>query len=195
MRGTILLILAATASAQGPLTPQQILDHVRDTYTNVRQYQMAGNLDVTKPWTYDPVHKTYTRQPGQPHLDTDMDDNELKQLGVDPSSSTLVQFAELQLAPYRKLAALAASASMLRVETIQLAGAPVECYVVEAREKQTRQIVWIDTTRFRILRLETSEGQASLRLTFDQVILNEPVPDDLFSFVPPDGATLVEKPR
>jgi outer membrane lipoprotein-sorting protein len=230
-RWSLLVLFAATASAQETPTARQILEQVRAAYTAVRQYEMAGNLEVTKPrlsvpfrivyrypdklrlegsiggaqnggilitdgtttWSYNPARKTYTQSKGLPDLDPDMDDDELKRAGIDPSGSTLVQTAQLQLVTYRKLAALAAGASLLRVENLQLAGAPTECYVVEVQEKQNRHHLWVDTKRFRILRLESNGGQTTMRMSFDRVTLNEPVPDDAFSFVPPADARQVEK--
>src|SRR5271157_88954 len=155
---SLLLLLAPTAFAQDALTARQILERVRDTYTNVRQFDIAGALELTNPrvrvpfrlvyqypdklrmegsmggpgaqsggtvitdgrttWNYDAELNTYTRQAGPPDLDLDMGDDELAQLGIDPSSPAVVKFAEMQLATYRKLATLAGSATLLRTDTV-----------------------------------------------------------------------------
>jgi hypothetical protein len=125
----------------------------------------------------------------------DLDDDELPHFGIDPSSPKAVQFAEYSLAPYRMLAGLARGAKLSRVETVQLAGVPVECYVIEAHESKSTDMVWIDTRQFYVLRMESTGDKETMRLNFQTVRLNQRLPDDAFSFVPPAGAKQIKPER
>ena len=136
-------------------------------------------------WRYDPDKHAYTRKAGPPELDLDMNEDELKRLGIDPSSPDVAKFSEVMLAGFRKAADSAARAKLLRTETLRPAG--VECYVVEIPDP--KMTLWIDTTKFRILRMES----AGERFNFTTVSLNEPLPDGVFTFVPPAGARLVDE--
>jgi outer membrane lipoprotein-sorting protein len=84
----------------------------------------------------------------------------------------------------------AGEARVLREESIAAGGdAAVECYVVHFQ--MSGATVWVDKRRFYILR----EDSATSSTTFKTVKLNEPISDDLFKFVPPEGATKIEFPR
>jgi outer membrane lipoprotein-sorting protein len=81
-------------------------------------------------------------------------------------------------------------ARLLREESIAAGGgAAAECYVL--RFELNAETVWVDKSRFYILR----EDSATSSTIFKTVRLNEPLPDDLFKFVPPQGATRIDLPR
>lgn len=238
---TVLLITSAAALAQNALSPRQILDKVRDSYTGARRFEIAGDVEITgagaasprvampfrivaeypdklriegsmgpmprgagsagtmisdgkTTWKYDARKRLYTRKAGPPELDLDMDDNELRQMGVNPASSDATKFGELLLAGFRKLSTLGDQARLVRTETVRLGDSQVECYVLETEERLsgTKATWWIDTARFRIRRMESTQGQ-TIRMTFHTVSLNEPLPDGVFSFVPPADARQVDE--
>lgn len=100
-------------------------------------------------------------------------------------------------------------AKVVREEALQLEGENTPCFVVEAeyaRSKEEAEALpvvktyWIDKRRHVVLRESVRYHQkaggsfpAALDIlstsTLSKVRLNEPVPDELFQFTPPEGAT------
>ncbi len=102
-------------------------------------------------------------------------------------------------------------ATILDEEDVEIEGTKIPCYVVQAEYAQSKEeaeappsikTYWIDKGRFVVLReslqyhvdSRTFGPPADIKLTssLTKVRLNEPVPDDLFVFTPPDGAKETE---
>jgi outer membrane lipoprotein-sorting protein len=248
LRWTILLI-AGAALAQNPPTPGEILRKVRESYTSVRRFDIAGTFEMIEAdasrqlvalpfrmaaerpdklriegemgamthgasqggtlisdgkttWSYDAKQRAYTRKPGPLEIDVDMDDHELRQMGIDPKSSAAFKMSESLLFMFRKIADMADTARLLRTE--KCAGMPeAGCYVIEGQEGPAKptNTIWIDTAGFRVRRIEAAQVQAVrgksvnvvIRLSFSTVSLNEPLPGDTFRFVPPPDAKQVDE--
>ena len=238
MRRIVVFLCSLAALGQSPLSPRQILEKVRDTYTGVRRFEVTGRVELLRPWQsqaattiplriaaeypnklrlegggsglvhaalpgmvvsdgkttwkYDAQHRAYTRTSGPPALDLDMEDDELAKFGIAPGSSDVVKIGETFFGSFRKLPELAGSAKVLRTETVRLSVGDAECYVIDTKEGEAGATWWIDNKSFRVLRMETS-GRLTVRISFSTASLNEPLPDDVFAFVPPVDAQEVEK--
>jgi outer membrane lipoprotein-sorting protein len=91
---------------------------------------------------------------------------------------------------FRQASNYGGEARLLREETIAAGGdAAVECYVIQI--PPLGETWWVDKRRFYVVR---QDGAASSTI-FKTVRLNEPLSDDLFKFVPPEGATKIDAPR
>ncbi|HEX5228042.1 MAG TPA: hypothetical protein VFW44_10045 [Bryobacteraceae bacterium] len=84
---------------------------------------------------------------------------------------------------YRHASDSGAEAKFLREETIQLGDKGVECYVLSVAGSTW----WVDKDRNSVVRQE----QDGTIVTFETIKLGEPLPADLFRFVPPPGATRI----
>ncbi len=94
---------------------------------------------------------------------------------------------------YRRAADFIEGAKFLREEAIELAGTKVDCYVVAVPVQGSASLYtwWVDKQRHRILREDDSVSSA----VFTTIKLNEPLPDELFTFTPPPGARKLETNR
>jgi len=72
----------------------------------------------------------------------------------------------------------------LRDESVDYAGTKVDCYVLSVSQEGIAHTWWIDKKNYRILRDDDAEAS----VVFTHIGLGEPVPDDLFRFVPPPGS-------
>jgi outer membrane lipoprotein-sorting protein len=87
------------------------------------------------------------------------------------------------------------AAAFVREEFLEIAGTKLDCYVVTTliavpKEGTTVHTLWIEKKSNRILR----DDHANSSVVFTTIRINEPLPDDLFKFVPPPGARkIVEK--
>ncbi len=98
---------------------------------------------------------------------------------------------DFTMSPYRGADAVE-EAKYLRDETIDYAGAKVDCYVVSVSLRKGGPIYtwWVDKKSSRILR----EDHPGVSMVFTSIKLNESLPDDLFKFVPPAGAQEIKIP-
>ena len=94
---------------------------------------------------------------------------------------------------YRKARDFAQESTFLRDEVIDYAGTKVDCYVVSVSEKAGGFTFtwWVDSKRYLVLRDDTGDSSA----VFTTIKLGEPLPDELFKFEPPPGATRIEPDR
>jgi len=78
----------------------------------------------------------------------------------------------------------------LRDEALEYAGARTDCYVVSVAMVKGSPVHtwWIEKKSYRILRDDDAEAS----VVFSTIKLGEPLPDDLFKFVPPAGAQKIE---
>ena len=119
------------------------------------------------------------------------------------------------LPDFSKVAEGVKEARMLPSETLQVDGAPIDCYVISVLQDQPvlpnagsntgsagarpmSQTLWVDKTRLLVVRLSSdmetalgASGSAKTKstVTFSKLALDDPVPDDAFVFNPPQGAT------
>lgn len=118
---------------------------------------------------------------------------------------------------YKTLLQGVKSAELLREEPLQVNGHDVDCYVLRVEGKGSgkpvtsksgttlqvdpTEILWIDKSRFLVLKKRSgtvkssTSGPLGMQFDFDSTVYfekaaaDEPVSDELFSFVPPAGAT------
>jgi thiol-disulfide isomerase/thioredoxin len=128
----------------------------------------------------------------------------------------VVAINQLRLAQthFSNLAARVAQAQILREESIQVDSQPVPCIVIRAhyvrppgapKIAESYRVFWIDKQRLIVLQEETytrgfltpatpsyeSESRSLLRVT--SASINQPLPDSLFTFTPPDSFREVDK--
>ncbi len=100
---------------------------------------------------------------------------------------------EFFMTRYRRAADFSGGAKFLREEAIDLAGSKVDCYVVAVSKKgsQFAYTWWVDKNSYHIVR----EDHADSSTVFTTIKLNEPLPDEFFTFKPPPGAGKLEMHR
>lgn len=78
----------------------------------------------------------------------------------------------------------------LRDEALEYDGAQTDCYVVSVAMVKGAPVHtwWIEKRSYRILRDDDAEAS----VVFSTIRLGQPLADDLFKFVPPEGAQKVE---
>ena len=210
-------LVPCTALAQAPPDVAEILKRVSDTYRAASEYELI--IDLIAPVLPDEpdlsrhMHMAFKapdryRVEGlfpasQSDVGVVVEDgstiwlyfpkvNEVASLPanernkyLDPGSLDPEFINELITGRYRDAMNFAGGAKFLRDEEIDFAGAKVDCYVVSVPVDGDSFTWWIEKKSNRILREESGRT----RLTFTAVKLGEPLPDDLFKFEPPPGAT------
>lgn len=166
----------------------------------------------TTTWEYLPRQKQYTRSEGT--LTT------VTSKGIDGSEitsdkDTLMRVSAVALGVaipnYQEIMNIVKDPRLLREEAIELGGSSIDCYVVEAdnafpefveRANTSPKTFWIDKTRYVVLResytMKMREGpvggpmETKHTTSFKLVKINEPIPDSLFVFAPPEDAKQVD---
>lgn len=114
------------------------------------------------------------------------------------------------LGDYQKLADRVENVALLREEDVDVGGRPYPSYVLEvaytprataAGADSSRKTLWIDKDRHVVLREEARTRMADSPFggpviihettAFSTVRIGEPLPDSLFAFTPPPGATRI----
>jgi outer membrane lipoprotein-sorting protein len=90
---------------------------------------------------------------------------------------------------YRK-AAENASAKFLREESLAVDGGTRDCFVIVARGPKSSLDLWIDKSTYYVLRAVAAD---SSELEYRAIKVNEPFPQDRFTFDPPPGARKLDK--
>jgi outer membrane lipoprotein-sorting protein len=112
------------------------------------------------------------------------------------------------LVRYRGLIKPAGAARIVRTERLSIApNNQVECFVVqidrgpfeEKKSGASRNTWWVDKDRYLVWKEDRatwlSDGFQELSsTTFQTILLDEPLPKDIFVFTPPKGATLAQAP-
>jgi outer membrane lipoprotein-sorting protein len=100
---------------------------------------------------------------------------------------------EVAMRPIRRAVNFINGAKLLREETIELAGAKMNCYVVSIPQKGevSTNTWWVDKQTYRVMRMDDDKSSN----VFTVLKLNEPLPDELFTFTPPPGARKLETNR
>jgi outer membrane lipoprotein-sorting protein len=91
-------------------------------------------------------------------------------------------------------------ARVVREDSVTVDGAAAPSYVVEIERDSTAELLWIDKSRYLVLQWQrrTPAVFATERVwttALTKVSINEAVPDSVFTFVPPAGATLESPPK
>src|SRR3989442_1214956 len=145
-------------------------------------------------WNYMPRIHEYTRVTGAP-------------AGSLTSDATASDVSALHnpVVQYERLADRSAAAKILREDRIEVGGRNVDCVVVELASASENtpgvetlpRMLWIDKFHYLVLRDEetfkirrpyTPLTEKMQTTVFGVATVNEPVPDSLFRFVPPDEA-------
>jgi outer membrane lipoprotein-sorting protein len=117
------------------------------------------------------------------------------------SPETFVWQAEaVFITRYAEMAKAADRAKFLRSETISAAGGTVDCYVFEIQAPlpgyRDTYTWWVDKKRYLILREDTKPSgsrRPPSSTIYTMATINEAIPDDLFRFTPPPGATQADR--
>jgi len=85
----------------------------------------------------------------------------------------------------------------LREESIEIAGTKIACYVchvviVSPDSGEYSFTWWIDKKRYRVLREDSADSERVSTTVFSEIKLDEPLPEELFTFKPPPGARKLE---
>jgi len=104
-----------------------------------------------------------------------------------PNKGDPESFVVLAIGRFRDVSS--SSGHFLREETLEINGAKVPCYVVSLPvaipdSETSVHTWWVDEKSSHVVRDDDDEGSSVM---FATVKLNEPLPDDLFRFVPPAG--------
>ncbi len=146
-------------------------------------------------WNYMPRIHEYTRVAGAP----------AGALGTDAARDSDLSAVHNPLGQYERLAERTTAAKILREDRIEVGGRNVDCFVVELASAPENapgvealpRLLWIDKVRylvlrdnqtFKIRRPYTPLAEKTQTTVLGLATVNEPVPDSLFKFVPPDGA-------
>jgi outer membrane lipoprotein-sorting protein len=199
----------------GPGMQQNMTTHILLTLTGsgkVRMESKTGMMNVLvisdgeTTWLYMPALNRYSKLPvgqtaaaGNPSIP-----------GALPGLSGVGDFG--------KIAANIKEARLVRSETLQLDGIATDCYVIDVipaapsagsaplagsaalpKVEPISQTVWVDKSRLLVTRVssrarvtmpgESAATDTQSAITFNKLTLDNPVPDDTFSFTPPPGAT------
>jgi len=145
-------------------------------------------------WVYQSRSKQYTKQP----VDT-----------VKAASSFKGS------AEYEHISERVKSAKILRDESLTVNGENVNCYVIELVTEPLKpnpdivsapRLLWIDkinniilkdVSRAKLNATKGEEGQVNNTIikTLSSAKVNQPIPDSMFVFIPPEGAVEVEKTK
>jgi outer membrane lipoprotein-sorting protein len=94
---------------------------------------------------------------------------------------------------FRHAADFIEGAKYLREEAVDLAGKKVDCYVVAIPEKREipASTWWVAKSSYHVVRNDDAESST----VFTTIKLNQPLPDELFTFKPPPAAGKLEMHR
>lgn len=147
--------------------------------------------DGRSAWVYSPVKNEYMAVKPAGEVSEPVDPRSLKDDDMIPYALQMAGLAMQQLLPSDD-----AKSRVVREEKI----GDANCWVVEMHDETTPPegaLLWIDKARMVILRGEQSLKTAGLtqttRADYTTAKIDEPLPQDLFTFKPPEGARQVEK--
>jgi outer membrane lipoprotein-sorting protein len=218
MRVTILLViigmLTVEALAQTPPDAAEILKKVGETYRAAKEFELVSTSTGTAVpgrvvWAFR-APSQFRLEGADPNLDRadgSFDQTVLVRDGSSawwyhprtneyaaftsdqlPDKGNPETFVALAIGRFRE--ADSSSGRFLRQETLEINSARVPCYVVSlpvtVPEAGTSiHTWWIEEKSSHIVRDDDDEGSS---VVFATVKLDEPLPNDLFRFVPPPGA-------
>jgi outer membrane lipoprotein-sorting protein len=117
--------------------------------------------------------------------------NQYARTQLDESAIETIKYAA-SLGPYQ---GNVDEAKFLREETVEVGGAKIDSYVLQVTRLLRETAVntwWIDKKRYIVVRDDVVRNPLNAdirgRTVWDPTKLNEPIPDDVFSFTPPTDA-------
>ena len=146
-------------------------------------------------WKYVPVTKQYTKE----SVATIEDEEQVEQ----PSRGEIDPLTEAQnklVNRYTALIRYAPLAVLSKDDRLKIDGDKFDCYVLQIRLPQGTQELWVDKTRFLVLRhVETAKGERNgvpitvkVTLNFKQADIATVPGNDLFAFTPPEKSVEVQ---
>jgi peroxiredoxin len=147
-------------------------------------------------WTYVPSRKQYARE--EVTAVGDEDEDQETQEGGDPVARILRTVS----VRYRALPKLAAFASILKEDTVKIAGQRIPCVVIafDLPAPKLHREIWVDRSRFLVLsehevrRDSTASGPRQMEqwLIAKAAEVNMPLETGTFTFTPPEKARKVD---
>ncbi len=142
-------------------------------------------------WVYSPAKNEYMAVKPSGEAGAPVDPRSLTNDDMIPYALQMASLAMQQLLPSDD-----AKSKVVREEKI----GDAECYVIEMHDETTPPegaLLWIDEKRMVILRGEQALKTAGLtqttRADYTTAKIDEPLPEGLFTFKPPEGAKQVDK--
>jgi outer membrane lipoprotein-sorting protein len=206
----VLEVLETTA--RGSETKKETRVHVAAVKPDKMQMEITGSMmgldslmisNGSTTWEYLPNHKQYVKRIGTPTTITSK--------GIDSKKTALnkelyfrVWAAALgvSMPDYSGIEQTMLNPRLLREEPIEVSGTNIDCYVIEGDDTQPQfdlspKTFWIDKARYLVVRemyTLSLRGQGVTKHTtvFKVATVNELLPDSMFLFTPPEGATLVD---
>ncbi|HXG66496.1 MAG TPA: redoxin domain-containing protein [Blastocatellia bacterium] len=152
-------------------------------------------------WSYLPAAREYMKEPVEPE-DARQNEAEIHRMAG---------FLGVRIPSYEDIAERVKSAKILREEALEVQGKKIDCYVVEVEYEPdgrkpgvevSPKTFWVDKARNVVLKefFTTKVKPHPLRniietkqtITFAVAMVNEPLPDALFTFAAPENAAEVE---
>ncbi len=118
----------------------------------------------------------------------------------------MARLASAKLAAYARLTAAPRNITLLPNETVTVDGRQIQCYVLSiaqgAGSLKSNARYWIDGERYLVLRESMDQTfrngpggvtQSMNLVNFLSAAINEPAPDSVFSYAPPEGAMEIDR--
>jgi outer membrane lipoprotein-sorting protein len=152
------------------------------------ELMIVSDGDTT--WRYSAKTRKYTREQSAVAVDDADDEPPLSRLDL------LTTAQNTLLSQFIRLPINAAAARIARIDQIKIAGAKIDCYVLQFRRPESSNELWIDKQRFLVLRQiqkwNSSPTQTKMTLNLKQVDISNTPESDLFTFTPPEKAIQVQ---
>lgn len=145
-------------------------------------------------WTYMPRQKEYSEVPGAPP-----EASGASRTGEDARRDILSQYWNLLVGRFRGVSQYIPIATLEKDNRVKVGRDKIDCYVVRIQTPQLTHEIWVDKSRFIVLRfkqtpLRPQEGiafQATITVNMTEADVNTPLEDTLFKFTPPEKAIKV----
>jgi outer membrane lipoprotein-sorting protein len=166
----------------------------------VRLRVKDGKLDVLlvsdgqTTWTYMPRQKQYSEVLGPPPEAIGAYGT-----GEDAGRDVLSQYWNLLVGRFRGVSQYISIATLEKDNRVKVGREKIDCYVVKIQTPQLTHEIWVDKSRFIVLRfkqtpLRPQEGivfQTTITVNMTEADVNTTLEDTLFKFTPPEKATKV----
>lgn len=194
--------LGAQAKIEAPfviaaIKPDRMRVEIKSQAMGMESVSIASGRTT---WEYLPQHRQYTKKESRTY-----DENELYirmwavALGV-------------RLPQFEHVTERLKEAKILREESVEVSGSSRHCYVIEAEYnssgpqlgiESSYRTFWVERDRYTVLKEVATDKikpgalggatESTYLTTFTIAKLNEPLPDALFIFTPPEGAKEVKQ--
>lgn len=192
--------------------PRAILDHVARVYRDAQSYDIQADIAsgehkdlIEIAWSAPDLLRVENKSRGETtvFLERGMSEHSAhanvfiapsapsSNPGFQPNTEQrrIAAIAKAGYAWYPRIEAGMTRAHLLRDETVDLEGSPVDCAVIEVSyAHNVRRTYWVDTARGFVLReIDSSPGRQDRTITVRKLIWNQPLPPSLFAFDPPSA--------